>query len=54
MIFLWIVFALVAMWIGSLKNRPIAGCVLGLLLGIFGVLIILFVPAKIEEKSQAQ
>lgn len=46
-LFWLIVGALVGYLIGNSKNRPLLGFFLGLLLGCFGWIIMLFVPRKV-------
>ena len=49
-IVLWIMFAVLGAWVGSMRNRTGAGFLLGLLLGIFGVIIVALLPAPKEDQ----
>ena len=40
----WVICALLGMWIGSTKGRATAGFFLGLLLGVIGLIIIAVLP----------
>lgn len=42
----WLLFTGLAIWIGTTKNRPVLGGVLGGALGIIGVIIIACIPKK--------
>lgn len=64
-IVLWIIFGTIGAGIGSKKGKPWMGLALGILLGIFGVIIMLFVKpdreylihqeqARIEAAQEAQ
>jgi len=45
-IFIWLLFGIVASIIGSQKGSGCLGFMLGILLGPFGVLIMIFVPGN--------
>ena len=45
----WIVCAMLAGAIGAMKNRAPLGVILGILLGIFGVIIICFIPSAKKD-----
>ena len=42
----WLLFALLGYLMGVKKNREVEGLFLGLILGIFGLLIMLFLKPK--------
>ena len=48
LIVLWLIFGAIGAGIGSRKGRPWMGLALGVVLGLFGVIIMLFVPADKE------
>lgn len=49
---MWILFAVIGYNIGDRKGLGALGAVLGLVLGIFGVLIIAVIPAKDKPKAE--
>ena len=46
LVVLWIAVACLGAWVGSMKNRALAGFGLSLLLGVFGVIIVALLPEK--------
>jgi hypothetical protein len=45
LVVIWIIFGAIGAGIGSKKGRPWMGLALGVLLGIIGVIIMIFVPS---------
>lgn len=57
LIVIWLILGAIGAGIGAKKGRPWMGLALGVILGIFGVIIMLFVPADREyliQKEQAR
>ena len=51
--FIYIVCVIIALVIGSEKNRPVLGLILGILLGFIGVIIIACIDKKEVQASSS-
>jgi hypothetical protein len=49
-LFIWLLCGIIGYLIGDKKNRPVLGLALGFLLGIFGIIIMLMVPAEPKQE----